>query len=60
MELRQLGQEDTKKGDCVDQEVGGVIFGVKAGQHVSKRGQQKKTSTGNYMIILLLKLSGNV
>lgn len=40
MELRQLGQKDTKKGACVDQEVGGIIFGVKAGQKVPKRGQK--------------------
>lgn len=39
MELRQLGQEDTKKGARVDQEVGGIIFGVKAGQKVPERGQ---------------------
>lgn len=41
MELRQLGQKDTKKGACVDQEVGGIVFGVKAGQDVPKRGQKK-------------------
>lgn len=39
MKLRQLGEKDTKKGACVDQEVSGIVFGVKAGQHVPKREQ---------------------
>lgn len=39
MELRQLGQKDSKKGDCVDKEVSGIIFGVKAGQNVPARRQ---------------------
>lgn len=34
MELRQLGKKDAEKGACVDQEVGGIVFGVKAGQNV--------------------------
>lgn len=39
VELRQLGKKDAQKGACVDQEVGGVVLGVKAGQNVPGRGR---------------------
>lgn len=35
MELRQLGQEDAQQGGGIDDEVYGVIFGIKAGQDVA-------------------------
>lgn len=41
VELGQLGKKDAQEGACVDQEVGGIVFGVKAGQDVPKRGQNK-------------------